>query len=348
MKKNVCLCGNFGAGKPNSSGQIIKTKMVEQVLLDRVDRQELGRLDKINTAGRIQGFFRFFCLIFGMFIRNDSIVIMPAYIGIYFVVPCVVFLNKFFHRRIVYIVIGGWLPRLVRKNRWILRHLQKMDAILLETNTMKKALNEQGLNNCWFLPNAKDLKIVSSPNSKVYLSPFRLCTFSRVMREKGIEDIVQAVLTVNAELQKRAFELDIYGAIEYGQEEWFSQLQATFDSCINYKGLVDSSRSTEYISSYFMLVFPTRFFTEGIPGTIIDAYASGVPVLSSRWESFEDVVDEGQTGLGYTFASVTSLIEELRGVYFEPTKIEVMRPLCLAKAKLYTIESFGDALCPFL
>ena len=58
---------------------------------------------------------------------------------------------------------------------------------------------------------------------------------------------------------------------------------------------------------YFALLFPTRFYTEGIPGTILDAYAAGIPVICSRWESCADVVDDGVTGITYPFEDMQML-----------------------------------------
>ena len=42
------------------------------------------------------------------------------------------------------------------------------------------------------------------------LKPLPLCTFSRVMKEKGIEDAVYAVRTVNEHFGRTVYTLDIY------------------------------------------------------------------------------------------------------------------------------------------
>ena len=44
------------------------------------------------------------------------------------------------------------------------------------------------------------------------------------------------------------------------------------------------------------MLFPTRFETEGIPGTIIDALFSGVPVIATKWENATDIIIDNQTG----------------------------------------------------
>lgn len=67
----------------------------------------------------------------------------------------------------------------------------------------------------------------------------------------------------------------------------------------------------ETLKNYFALVFPTLFYTEGIPGTIIDAYAAGLPVISSKWESYDDVIEDNITGVGYEFGSDDALVEIL-------------------------------------
>lgn len=87
-----------------------------------------------------------------------------------------------------------------------------------------------------------------------------------------------------------------------------------------------------------MLIFPTRFYTEGIPGTIIDGYAAGIPVLSAKWESYSDVVDENKSGVGYEFNNVKSLKNKLLYCVNNPKIVNEMKEYCLFKSKEFTIE----------
>lgn len=91
--------------------------------------------------------------------------------------------------------------------------------------------------------------------------------------------------------------------------------------------------SVETLKNYFALVFPTLFYTEGIPGTIIDAYAAGLPVISSKWESYDDVIEDNITGIGYKFGSDDALVETLEMIKSNPQKIIDMKEACLRKAK---------------
>lgn len=58
------------------------------------------------------------------------------------------------------------------------------------------------------------------------------------MREKGIEDAVNAVVTANIVLGFQAFSLDIFGQVHGAQTDWFNSLRKEFPSYVRYGGLV--------------------------------------------------------------------------------------------------------------
>lgn len=105
---------------------------------------------------------------------------------------------------------------------------------------------------------------------------------------------------------------------------------------IHYKGCVPAEDSTRILRQYFALLFPTKFPTEGIPGTIIDGYAAGTPVISAKWNSFADVVDDGKTGIGFEQLNINELMDLLNVVALNPDIINSLRANCLKKAEEFT------------
>ena len=189
------------------------------------------------------------------------------------------------------------------------------------------------------MPNCKRLKVLESSDlPETYSEPFPICTFSRVMKEKGIETIANVVNRVNQKNKRTIYKLDIYGQVDSTQTEWFEKISSAFPEYIAYKGIVPFAQSVDVLKDYYLLIFPTHFYTEGIPGTIIDAYAAGVPVVSSKWESFADVVDEGKTGLGYTFDNSNELEMILELAAKEPNRIIQMKEKCLKKAQDFSLD----------
>lgn len=112
------------------------------------------------------------------------------------------------------------------------------------------------------------------------------------------------MIKINQKYGRVVYHLDIYGQVEAGEEEWFANLQRKFPDYIRYGGLIAFDKSVDVLKSYFFLLFPTKCPGEGIPGTIIDAYAAGLPVVSSLYPNFAEIIEEGVTGLGYEFDNV--------------------------------------------
>jgi glycosyltransferase involved in cell wall biosynthesis len=155
------------------------------------------------------------------------------------------------------------------------------------------------------------------------------------MEEKGIEDIINAVRQINSQFGKTIFALDIYGKIDDTYIVRFEELRKRFPDYIKYAGMVEPEQSVETIKDYFALVFPTHYFTEGVPGTLVDACMAGIPVISALWGNYEDVFVEGVTGWGYEFGNQEALIEVLIRVMNNPKSFSKLRHSTLKEAAKY-------------
>ncbi len=330
--KKVCVIGHFGFGHNLLNGQTVKTKILTEELEERFPNQVM----KIDTHGGMKSLLKAPFHIFKALKECENVIILPAHNGLRVYAPLLDLMRRFFKgRKLHYAVIGGWLASFLKSKRCLSKCLKRFDNIYVETSTMKRALEKNGFDNVAIMPNCKELPILSLSELVCASSePYKLCTFSRVMREKGIEDAINAVKTVNEAFGRTVYSLDIYGQIDAGQTEWFEELKKSFPEYIKYGGLVPFDKSVEVLKDYFALLFPTRFYTEGIPGTVIDAYAAGLPVISAKWESFADIIDDGVTGIGYKFGDP----DELKCVLenddtFE--RVHEMKKNCIEKARLY-------------
>lgn len=336
LMKKACVLGHFGFGLNLLNGQTIKTKNVTIELEKQFGNNEII---KIDTHGGIKNLPKCLIELIKAFEHCKNIIIFPAHNGvIVFGMLCPI-LNKIFHKKIHYVVIGGWLPQYLEDKPLLELQLKKFDGIYVETNKMRRELEKRDFKNINIMPNFKNITPIDITQiSTVVEKPYKFCTFSRVMKEKGIQDAIEAIIDINKKEERIVAVLDIYGQIEEGQKEWFEDLMDKCPQYIQYKGMVESSKSVEVLKSYYVLLFPTHFFTEGIPGTIVDAYAAGIPVISSRWESFSDVVDERETGFGYEFGNVNELMKMIKYVLNQPDYIIKMKEKCLEKSFFFLPE----------
>jgi glycosyltransferase involved in cell wall biosynthesis len=330
----VGIIGHYGFGLDLANGQTIKTKIITDEL-----RKTDHELVTVDAHGGIKAVLP---VVFGCIkclSSCDDVLILLTENGLRVAVPVLAILNRLAQKKLHYIVIGGWLSSFLDRAQSLKRFLQSFDYIYVETNTMKTALESKGFSNIVIMPNCKKLKILSE-EELIYSSkePLALCTFSRVMKEKGIETIVHTIKKVNDTIGRKAYRLDIYGQIDDAQKQWFVELQRSFPTYISYGGIVPFDESVEVLKNYFALIFPTHFYTEGIPGTIIDSYAAGVPVISAKWESFSDVIDDGQTGIGYEFDNASELESILENTLRNPERLNSLKTKCIEKAKEYTLK----------
>jgi len=331
----VTVIGHFGEGLSCSDGQTVKTKTVTEGLKEHYGSE---RVCKVDTHGGVKTLLKAPFILKKAFTESENVVILPAENGLRVFAPlCALWKRKRPGVKVHYMVIGGWLPSFVKKHRSLQSSLKAFDTIFVETSGMEKALAAMGFDNLAVMPNCKALKILK-PEELICSTqePLRLCTFSRVMKEKGIEEAVQAVAAVNARYGREVYTLDIYGGVDSGQTEWFAKLKETFPPYVRYMGVVPYHKSVQILKDFFALLFPTRFYTEGIPGTVIDGFAAGVPVISTKWENFGDMITEGITGLGYGFHDGDGLEIALCRMAEHPEQILSMKTNCLTEAVKYT------------
>ncbi len=330
------VIGRFAFGKQTFGGQSIKTKNFTDELEKMVGEENVLRID---THGWKKHPVKLIKNIRKTIAKCEQVIILPADRGVLVIPRLVKALNRFKKRKLHYVVVGGWLQSFTEKYRALKKTLLQFDGIYVETSVMKRALEEQGFKNIVVFPNFKALTPLCTEELLYNRSePYKLCTFSRIMKEKGIEDVINSVKKINSMMGRCVYTLDIYGKVDTSYVDEFESLCNSFPDYIKYGGIIDSSKSTDIIKNYFALVFPTKYYTEGIPGTIIDAYFAGVPVISSKWESFCDVVDDGVTGIGYKFDDADELTKTLITVLHNPERMNDMKENCLKKAIDFTPE----------
>ena len=163
------------------------------------------------------------------------------------------------------------------------------------------------------------------------------------MKEKGIEDAVNAVKTVNEHFGRTVYTLDIYGQVDSAQTEWFNELESTFPSYIKYGGLVPFDKSVEVLKNYFALLFPTYYEGEGFAGTLLDAMAAGVPVVASDWRYNSEIVNE-KNGYVYQVHDNYAFIDTLISVGNNLDLLLSKKPDCLKEAEKYRAENVIQCL----
>jgi len=335
LSKKVLVIGAFGYREGHIGGQTDKIRLLYQELQTRLGRE---LVDHVDTADWRKQPFSLFLEVSSKVRKSEVMLFAPARNGLR-ILPLLLLLKKD-SQKLFYLVIGGWLPSVMKDNDRLKKSCSNLNGVFVETDYMLHDLEHLGLENVEFVPNFKRFTKATMITRLNNASRVRAVFYSRVCKEKGIELAIEAVRLVNAALGSK-LTLDVIGPIKEGYEETFHNIVKFNRECVTYKGVIEpnSVDTHSYLSQYDFMIFPTLYHTEGLPGAIIDAYASGLPVVAARWDSASCVVKEGETGKIFTLGSMEDLKTKLLEFVENPNSIKEMKSNCLREAQKYHVDT---------
>lgn len=339
----VCVVGNYGDKKVLTDGQGIKTLELYESLKKRYGYKEVSKVNLFKKNKFILSVKLIYQLI-----KCDNLIILVSKNGRKTVIPFLVLLNKIFKKNIYHSLIGSTTHQTLQENPKLINCYNQLAGNWSETMTEKKLLEDCGLKNVRVIKNFKNLYPLEE-NELIYNSkkPFRFCTFSRVEEMKGIPNIVRIINEINHNHGEIICTLDIYGYVMDNYKSDFEILKNEFGDAIRYCGIVDFDKSVQVLKEYYMLLFPTKYYTEGIPGTILDAFSAGLPIICSEWESCYDIISS-EVGVVYEFNNDNALLLAIENSIARPEVINKMKKACLNEARKYSsvevIKKIGKIL----
>lgn len=330
----ICIIGHFGGGKPFTDGQTVKTLAVCEALQARALETE-----KVDTYYAHRNPALFACTFIKSLFCCKKYMVLVSSSGKRVLFPVLALAGRVLHKEIYHYVIGGSLADKVAAGKYSVSQLNSFKANWVESKALEKRLQELGVTNAKYVPNFKNIPVLPPQALTTrFAEPLCFCTFSRVRKEKGITDAVRAVRSVNDELGRPAAALDIYGPVEPGYQAELDALLAEND-CAKYRGTVPANDSVQTLCGYYMLLFPTFWPGEGMPGTVIDALSAGVPVIARRWAYCDEMLTDGVDAYVYDCDRPELLREKLLYAITHQAETVAMRENCLKEAQKYSADS---------
>lgn len=330
------IIGRTAEGTELCDGQTIKTRVLAEEIKHAYPDSTIIVADTYNYKKRALH-------LIGRIIKTlkecDIVFILLSRNGMRVIFPLVNSLNTLFHKPIFHDCIGGALDELVKQNPKLIVELNKFSVNWVESRQLKLRLEELGVKNVEYLPNFKRLKSIEKDCLVLsYPKQFRFCTFSRVNEAKGIGRACEAVIGINRKYGFTKAKLDIYGPIEDNYDSILKNYIDSSNCAISYHGTVAADKSVEILSDAYALLFPTTFYGEGFPGTLIDAFSAGIPIIATDWHLNSEIIQEGYTGLLYRPEEPEKLMVLMEDLMNSPELVFAMRKHCLEEAKNYTPE----------
>ncbi len=334
---HIGIIGHFGSKESFYDGQTVKTITLYNSLVGRCPQNV--QIYKVDTYYVKNNPIKFCFQFISCIIKNQKIIVLLSKNGRKVLFPILYILSKTFKKKIYHDCIGGQLANEVEKIAYWRKYVSSFQINWVESRGIVNKLLSLGISNVVYLPNYKNLKVLEENKlNRHYEKPYRFVTFSRVMPEKGIEDAINAIVYINSKAGKTVVKLDIYGIIEKGYEERFSECLERAGTNCTYCGVTPADNSVDVLKKYYLLLFPTYWKGEGMPGTVIDSYCAGIPVIARYWSFCDEIIDHGITGYIYDFDKPEKLVDWIEYAIQNPNEIIGMKKNCLHKACEYTEE----------
>lgn len=342
----IGIWGQFGDGNQIADGQAVRTTIITNELRIRYGK------DNVITVNTNKWKKRPIAFLFESIrmIKNSKIVaIAPADNGYKLFVPLLMLINVLFKRKLIHIVIGGFLPGLLKKHPIYIKLENKFDIIFVQTTNILNDLEALGIKNVSISSNPKRLQTRPFTDlKKITETHLKLCVFSRIYKDKGVEDAIEAVRICNNRLGGRFLTIDFYGLVPNTYKERLSKLLTENNDILNYKGIIPYDHTVQYLKNYFLMLFPTFYYGEGFPGNVIDAYNSALPIIATDWLYNSDVILDGKTGILVPIKNPCALSEAILKLYNDRELHLKMSQNSLNEADKYKPEKVLKSLFDYI
>lgn len=333
--KEIAIIGHFGGNEEILDGQTVKTK----ILYNELKNATGWEIKKVDTYYKSKKSLKLLWDTIKCVLTTKHIIILLSRNGMRFYFPILSFFSNLLGTKVYHDLIGGSLDKLVQQYPDFKGYLNNFKVNWVESDGLKQRLCKLGITNCEVIPNFKRLNVLSQ-YCEEYAEPYRFCIFSRVMKEKGVETAIDAVEAINKSFGREVCKLDIYGRVDDSYKTRFEELMQTVSSSISYQGMVPYDKSVEAIKDYYALLFPTYWDGEGFPGTIVDAFSAGLPVIATDWNCNAEIVDDMVNGIIYPNKDIKDLRSAIEWCISHKKEVISWKKSCLEKAMEYQPDNY--------
>lgn len=351
--KNILVIGCFGNKSGKLDGQISKTKAIFSMMKDKLGDD--AKLDSFNTFSIADNKFRAVSLL-SKLNRCDLCVIIPAHRNLEFFFPAAYYLSKIFRYKIINIFVGGWTMdfflggeisgKMYSPHPLQMKLCKKCYALLPEVKSVYNELvNQYGFTNCAFFPNFRKINpVLQFVNNTDTL---KLVYFGRIDQMKGYDVIFNLVSYIKE--RQLDIKVSFYGQINPEQESDFLNKVALYPEIVFYGGTLGDDEITDTMCQHDVMLLPTRYYTEGVSGTMLDAFIAGLPIIATDWVNARDCIEDGVNGFIVPFdAPETKFIEKVMTLYQDRTLLQTMKQSSRESAQEFSEEHAWETLSNIL
>lgn len=295
----------LGAFPPSYGGVTIKNQnlfdaLSEKIEIEKVDFNKIKRKDLTETCKLMKAIGgknnRFVIGVSGKKTRKRLTQILYYF-------------NRRSMKKSVIMLMGGLAAKDIAEDLEYQKCASAYKKIYVETYGMGEVLKNAGLDNVDYYPNGRFRSLVMRKINDNSIEKLKCIFFSKIQKEKGVDIIIKAAEKIPE------VEFCFYGELSMDYKDEFLSLVSSIEN-IDYKGVFSGNSEEVYslLSRYDVLLLPTRWKAEGVPGILVESKIAGITAIVSDHNYNADIIEDGREGLimkNYSAEELISLIREL-------------------------------------
>lgn len=210
------------------------------------------------------------------------------------------------------VVIGGKAVESL-KNPICIEALKNADLVTVETQTLVKQFEKQfNLTNVYWMPNYKEIPEMQSTSEsrERFNKPVLKFLFLSSMRDaKGVPTLLRAF----QEVRKSGYDakLDFYGPVKNDLSPGILEEIENTDNA-HYCGFAENDQVLNIMGDYDVFVFPSEYSGEGFPAVLVEAQATGLPIIASDMNYNPEIIKENRNGWIFEHGNIHQLADRIR------------------------------------
>lgn len=165
------------------------------------------------------------------------------------------------------------------------------------------------------IPNAVELSVFTPPRQRDHDGPVRLLFVGRFNAFKNVESLLEAASRLKS-MDVTNFELHLIGDGERRASLERLVIERELARHVRFKGWVDRRAIVERYRQADLFVTSTTW--EGMPNTVLEAMACGLPIVGTRASGLDELVRDGVNGYLVDTKDVAGMAERLAELIDNP------------------------------
>jgi glycosyltransferase involved in cell wall biosynthesis len=273
--------------------------------IDTADRRSLSKLSKIDVTNIYLALKHYFVLLQKLLFNKVDLVYIPisqTAIGFLRDVPLIA-LSKFFKKKVILHLRGGYFGEFYNSSGRILKYiirktLAKIDRMIVLGECLKPLFD--GLipdEKLSVVPNGADMPFIKRGRDTGRNENITVLFLSNLIESKGFTDVLYSVKRVtqcNNNVRYTFAGSWMKDEDRVACEDYL--IREGIRDYVEFPGTIAGGQKIEQLQQADIFVFPTYYSFEGHPWVIVEAMASGLPIITTDHGCIKESVLGGENG----------------------------------------------------